>query len=42
MVIVIILFEIVITMKDLYVNSITKTELLNKQNLFTEVKNNGS
>lgn len=36
MVIVIILFEIVVTMKDLYVNSVTKTELLNKQNLFTD------
>lgn len=36
MVIVIILFEIVVTMKNLYVNSVTKTELLNKQNLFTD------
>lgn len=36
MVIVVILFEIVVTMKNLYVNSVTKTELLNKQNLFTD------
>lgn len=36
MVIVVILFEIIISMKDLYVESVTKTELLNKQNLFTD------
>ncbi len=36
MVIVVILFEIVLTMKDLYMNSVTKTELLNRQNLFTD------
>lgn len=36
MVIVIILFEIILAMKNLYVNSVTKTELLNKQNLFTD------
>lgn len=36
MVVVVILFEIIVTMKNLYVNSVTKTELLNKQNLFTD------
>ena len=36
MVVVVILFEIILAMKDLYVNSVTKTELLNKQNLFTD------
>lgn len=36
MVIVVILFEVILTMKDIYINSVTKTELLNKQNLFTD------
>lgn len=36
MAIVIILFEIIVSMKNLYVSSATKTELLNKQNLFTD------
>ena len=36
MVIVVILFEIIVTMKNLYVSSVTKTELLNKQNIFTD------
>lgn len=46
MVIVVILFEIIVSMKELYVSSVTKTELLNKQNLFTDyiysdIYNNG-
>lgn len=36
MVIVIILFEIIVSMKVVYQNSVTKTELINKQNLFTD------
>lgn len=35
MVIIIILFEIIIFMKELYEKSITETELINKQNLIT-------
>lgn len=36
MVIIIILFEIIIFMKELYEKSITQTELLNRQNLITD------
>lgn len=36
MVIVIILFEIIVSMKDVYQKSVTQTELINKQNLFTD------
>lgn len=36
MVIVVILFEIIVSMKDLYVSSVTKTELLNKQSIYTD------
>lgn len=36
MIIVIVLFEIIIYMKELYEKSITQTELINKQNLITD------
>lgn len=37
MVIVVILFEIIVAMKDVYEKSVTKTELINKQNIFTDL-----
>ncbi|MBE6138483.1 MAG: prepilin-type N-terminal cleavage/methylation domain-containing protein [Firmicutes bacterium] len=36
MIIVVVLFEIIIYMKELYEKSVTQTELLNKQNLITD------
>lgn len=36
MIIAVILFEIIVVMKELYEKSVTKTELINRQNLFTD------
>lgn len=36
MIIVVILFEIIVSMKEIYEKSVTKTELINRQNLFTD------
>ena len=36
MIIVVVLFEIIIYMKELYEKSITQTELINRQNLITD------